>query len=99
MDLSHLQFLTHSPRNPLVYSCCNNRMSFGLFLSRLSVKLNGPQENGGCGPNTLTTRTDYPSGPRALVLEEVLQEVRKWHDCSSGSFSKEREDSAFNYFI
>lgn len=99
MDLSHLQFLTHSPRNPLVYSCCNDRMSFGLFISCLSVKLNGPQESGGCGPSTFTTRTDYLSGPMALALEEVLQEVRKWQDCSSGRFSKDREDSAFNYFI
>lgn len=99
MDLSHLQFLTHSPRNPLVYSCCNNRRSFGLCISRLSVKLNGSQESGGRGLNTFTTRTDYLSGPRAPVLEEVLQEVRKLHHGSSWRFSKEREDSAFNYFI
>lgn len=37
--------------------------------------------------------------PVALVLQEVVQEVRKWHDCSSGRFSREREDSTFNYFI
>lgn len=77
MGLGLLQFLTYFPRNPMAYSCCDNGMSFGLFVFCLSEKLNGLQGSRGCGRITFTARTDYLSGPMALVLGEVLQEVRK----------------------
>lgn len=95
MGFGLLQFLTHSPRSPLADSCCDNGMSFGLFVFCLSEKLNALQGSGGCGLITFTACTDYLSGPMALVLEEVLQEVRKWHDCSSGRFSRREGRQCF----